>query len=331
MPLSSPAVRAVLAGNAAMVVTVLVWGSMAPLVHELLHLYDALEISVLRNVAAAPLFLAMLAVRLGGAPPASASVAASLPRILMLGLIGVVVFATLYTFGIYYAGPVQSSIINSVAPVVALGVGWLLNRDRPDRTLVAGIALAVPGAALALSAGNPNAMAAESPTTLAIGVLLIVLANVAWAFYSALARRWLAGWPAIALTAATISAGAILLGILYLAAGLAGLVRFPPPPPSLAAAGILGFIAVFSVCLGVACWNFGVERLGLPLASLYLNVIPLIAIAVAAALGATIVPAHLLGAALVIAGLGGAQLKRLRDARAADRAADRALQPAVER
>src|SRR3546814_8900579 len=93
MSLSTPAVRTVLAGNAALLVTVLCWGSMAPLMHELLHRYDAVEIAVLRYAVAAPMLLAILASPLGGRPPPLAAMAVALPRLLALGLLGVVVFA----------------------------------------------------------------------------------------------------------------------------------------------------------------------------------------------------------------------------------------------
>lgn len=320
MPLMTPAVRAVLAGNAAMLVTVLCWGSMTPLMHELLHRYDAVEIAVLRYAVAAPMLIAILVSPLGGPPPAAATLAAALPRLLALGFLGVVAFALSYTFGIYYAGPVQAAIVGSAAPVIAVALGWLLSRDVPDRTLLAGMAIAIPGAALALSAGNESAMAAASPWTLALGVALVVLANVAWALYSAFATRWLPGWPSVAVTTSTIAAGGVLFGIVYVAAGLAGLVRFPPPAPTALDAGLYGFVAVFGICLGVACWNLGVERLGLSLASLYLNMMPVVAIGLAAVLGAQVTPEHLSGTAMVILGLGGAQVKRLHDARRADRA-----------
>lgn len=327
MPASSPAARAVLLGNAALAVTVLCWGSMAPLMHLLMHRYEAVEIAVLRYTVAAPMLLAILASPVAGQRPATGTLAGALPRLAALGTLGVVVFATSYTFGIYYAGPVQSSIVSSAAPVIAVTLGWVLSRDVPDRALLLGIAVAVPGAALALSAGNADAMAIESPWTLALGVALVLQANVAWALYSALARRWLDGWPPVALTASTIAAGGILFTVLYLAAGSAGLIRFPPPMPTVLDAGLFAFVAVFGICLGVVCWNAGVGRLGLSLASLYLNLLPVVAIGLAALLGATVTPAHLLGTALVIVGLGGAQLSRLRAARAADRMA----QTAVER
>lgn len=327
----SPATQAILLGNAALGVTVLCWGSMTPLMHELLQRYDAVEIAVLRYAVAAPMLLAILASPIGGRPPAAGTLSGAVPKLLALGFLGVVVFATAYTFGIYYAGPVQSSIIASAAPMIAVILGWLFSRDLPDRTLLLGIAVAVPGAALALSAGNTNALAAESPWTLAVGVALVLLSNLAWALYSALARRWLDGWPPVALTASTIAAGGLLFAILYLAAGAVGLVRFPPPAPTALDAGLFVFVAVFGICLGVVCWNVGVARLGLSLASLYLNLLPVVAIGLSAALGATITATHLLGAGLVILGLGGAQLKRLRDARAADRSAGQPAQAAVER
>lgn len=319
MPLSTPAVRAVLAGNAALLVTVLCWGSMTPLMHELLHRYDAIEIAVLRYAVAAPMLLAILVSPLGGRPPALGTMIGALPRLLGLGILGVVAFALAYTFGIYYAGPVQSAIVGSAAPIIAVALAWLLSRDVPDRTLVLGMAIAIPGAALALSAGNANAMAVSSPWTLALGVALVVLANVAWTLYSAYARRWLPGWPSVAMTTSTIAAGGILFAVLYVAAGLAGLVRFPPPSPTALDAGLYSFVAVFGICLGVVCWNLGVERLGLSLASLYLNLMPVVAIGLAAVLGAEITTEHLVGTAMVILGLGGAQLKRLHDARVADR------------
>lgn len=324
MSLSSPAARSVLIGNAALTVTVLCWGSMVPLMHELLHHYDALEIAVLRYAVAAPMLIAILVSPIGGRPPATGTMTGALPRLLALGILGVPAFAVCYTFGIYYAGPVQAPIVASAGPVIAVAVGWLLNRDVPDRTLLLGIAIAVPGTALALSAGNANAAAIESPLTLALGVVLVLLANVAWSLYSALARRWMDGWPPIALTAATIAAGGILFAVVYLCAALAGLVRFPPPTPTSLDAGLFVFIAVFGICLGVVCWNAGVARLGLSLATLYINLTPIVAIGLAAALGAEVTLAHAAGAALVILGLGGAQLKRLRDARADDRAAQAA-------
>src|SRR3546814_16557543 len=81
MSLSTPAVRTVLAGNAALLVTVLCWGSMAPLMHELLPRYDAVEHGVLRYAVAAPPLLALLASPLAARPPPPPTMAAAPPRV----------------------------------------------------------------------------------------------------------------------------------------------------------------------------------------------------------------------------------------------------------
>src|SRR3546814_14788029 len=86
-------------------------------------------------------------------------------------------------------------MVGSAARVIAGTVARLLSRDVPDRTLLLGMAIAIPGAALALSAGNGNAMAVSSPWALTLGVALVVLANIAWTLYSAFARQWLPTWP----------------------------------------------------------------------------------------------------------------------------------------
>src|SRR3546814_4500059 len=79
------------------------------------------------------------------------------------------------------------------------------------------MAIAIPGAALALSAGNGNAMAVSSPWALTLGVALVVLANIAWTLYSAFARQWLPTWPSVAMTTATIAAGGLLFAAVYVA------------------------------------------------------------------------------------------------------------------
>jgi drug/metabolite transporter (DMT)-like permease len=55
---------------------------------------------------------------------------------------------------------------------------------------------------------------------------------------------------------------------------------------------------------GVMMWNFGVQRLGLVIASIYLNLIPLVAITISVvALGTPLRWEQLIGGALVLGGV----------------------------
>src|SRR3546814_18122421 len=122
------------------------------------------------------------------------------------------------------------------------------------------MAIAIPGAALALSAGNGNAMAVSSPWALTLGVELVVLANIAWTLYSAFARQWLPPWPSVAITTATIAAGGLLFAAVYVADAPIGLGRLPPPAPPVLDAGLYPIVAGFGISMGLVCWNLGAAR-----------------------------------------------------------------------
>ena len=64
-----------------------------------------------------------------------------------------------------------------------------------------------------------------------------------------------------------------------------------------------------STCLGVFLWHSGVSRLGLPTASLYLNLNPVIGILVMAMLGFLPTWGQVAGAALVVSAVGISQLR----------------------
>ena len=307
--------RDVIVGNLAMLATVLSWGSMAPIMSDLMHRLPPPDVAVLRYTVAAPLLIAILMSPIGGPPPRLTDLLAAVPRILALGCLGVVGFAICYTFAIYFAGPIQTAIVNAIAPVIAVAVAYGLTREIPSKTLVIGILVAAPGTVLALSAGNANAVATPGAGTLAIGIALLIAANLCWALYSGLAQRWLTGWSPVNLTAATIACGGILLTALYLGAGVVGLLPLPEALPSRRDSLALAFVAVFGISFGVVCWNLAVRRLGLGLAALYINLLPVVGITVAVLLGATLEPMHVIGAVLIIAGIGGAQIKTLADAR----------------
>ena len=84
----------------------------------------------------------------------------------------------------------------------------------------------------------------------------------------------------------------------------------------------LSWVTVGAVFL----WNFGVSRLGVVVASLFLNLVPVSAVLIAAAMGTAPTLTQLVGGLLVLAGVLQAQLRRLRLARRAGRAAT-ALRP----
>jgi drug/metabolite transporter (DMT)-like permease len=217
-------------------------------------------------------------------------------------------FAPLYTIGIAYSHPVVAAVVGAVGPVTAAVVAWAIYRVPFDRGTVPGMALAVAGAMLATYAPSASA----PPLTLGGGEPLIVLAQACWAWYSLAAQRWLAGWSQLRISALTMTTGGATLVLVYVAAIAAGAAHAPPALPRTATdAGLFLWMILASVVLGLLLWNFGVRRVGVVVASLFLNLVPIVAIAITAALGTAPTTLQLAGGALVIAGVMQTQLRRL--------------------
>ena len=71
-----------------------------------------------------------------------------------------------------------------------------------------------------------------------------------------------------------------------------------------AAAGLIGYVAVFPSLVAYGLWNLGVIRLGAATSGLYINLIPVFtALLAVPLLGETVRWFHLFGMALIFAGI----------------------------
>jgi drug/metabolite transporter (DMT)-like permease len=172
------------------------------------------------------------------------------------------------------------------------------------------LALAVAGGLLVrLSAGGAGLAAGFRG-----GEILLLLGSGCWAWYSLACQRWLPGYSQLRITAITFLPGAAFLALLDGAAAAAGLTR-ASSAMLLTDALLVAWMAVSAGCLGVVFWHFGVSRLGLPMAALYLNGAPVVSLLLAIAFGVVPTWLQLVGALLVVAGVLQAQLRRLTGSR----------------
>jgi drug/metabolite transporter (DMT)-like permease len=77
-------------------------------------------------------------------------------------------------------------------------------------------------------------------------------------------------------------------------------------------AALLLWTALAITVFGVLSWNFATSRVGIVIAAIYLNLIPVVAILITVALGNHAAPLQLMGGALVLIGVIQLQLRRLR-------------------
>lgn len=297
--------RQLLLANLALAVTATFWGTHIPASWFVLQRFTPFEVIVGRYVLAVPLLVMLLAIetRTTEAKPAPKP----LWQLWMLGGVGILGFATSYTIGISLAGQLQGSLISAASPVVGVLVAWALRGARPDGAMQLALVMALAGAVIGI-AGSQDLSRVALP---GLGEALMLFGNVMWSWYSLAALDWLRGWSQIRVATWSIGMAAATASVLVGGAIAFGYTRVPPLP-DLIDFLILIHLVVPVTILGLLGWNYGVRHLGLSVSSLYLNLVPVTAVLTAILLGDTPNLWQLVGGLVIIAGIGQAQIRRLK-------------------
>jgi drug/metabolite transporter (DMT)-like permease len=286
-----------LAANAGILATVVFWGSQIPALTLLLERYDPYVLAAARYAVAVPVLWLVLKVHEPGPLfPAGTPVG----RAALLGGVGVAGFTLCYSVGLAYSDPITAAIFSAATPPVASLVAWALEGQAPTFRTTGAIALAVAGGVLATV--DPAALGGHA-FAFQGGEPLLLLAIVFWCAYSILAQRWLAGFSQLRITAMTLGLAAPSLFAVYAAVALLGVAPTPPPAPDALDVALVVWIGVAVISAGIFLWNAAVKRLGVVTTSLYLNLIPIVAILISMALGYEPRTTQWLGGALVLAGV----------------------------
>jgi len=295
-----------LRANLGLLVTVLAWGSMIPCVNAMVPRWDPFLLTSSRYAIAGPVFLLIVALveSRRGLGRALANW-----RVWLLGAVGVGLFGPLLIVGFAHTNPITAAVLSAMAPAINAAVAWIGLREPLDRSTLPAIGLAIAGGVIATY--DPNG--ADGPFTLRGGEVLIIGATACWAWYSLMAQRWLAGWSQLRITGMTIATGAVASVAIYILAALVGLAPlWPTVPHSALDLGLFSWMTVGPVILGFFLWHYAVRKLGFVVASLFLNLTPVVAILITAVAFAVYpTPQQLLGGALVLAGVLQSQLRRL--------------------
>jgi drug/metabolite transporter (DMT)-like permease len=291
-----------LLGHAAILTTAVLWGSLIPLLDILLAHIDLFALSMIRYDVAGLLLLGVVVITSGTAW------LRGLPygKILLLGIVGMAGFVTFYTLAIAYSAPGTAIVINAATPIISAIFAALVYRMPFEKGTGIAFLLAAIGAATSSLGGE----GARYEFDVRGGEFFLVIAAVCWAWYSINAQSWLAGLGQTQITAVTLAAGGIGVTAVFLVAAGFGAAHVPARLPGDVLA-LLVFVTLGATLTGVVCWNFAVGRLGVIIATLYLNLLPVIGMITAAAIGRPPTAMQLVGGGIVIVGLAQLQLRRL--------------------
>lgn len=214
----------------------------------------------------------------------------------LLGATGVAAFNLLFMSGLETVTASRGSLIVALNPAATLLGAALFLREPLTRNKAIGIVVALTGVSIVLGHGDPRNVLAG---TVGRGELALVGCVLAWATYTLLGKRILQGLSPIA---ATTYAALIGTGLLALAAAWEG--HFVLPAATWRVALALGFVGVFGSALAFVWFYEGVRALGPARAAVFINLVPVAAIALGVLLlGEPLELSMLVGGTLVVGGI----------------------------
>ena len=217
--------------------------------------------------------------------------------IMGLGLTGILAYNVFFFSGLKTVEAGRAALIIALNPVaIALGAALFLNDPlRPRQGL--GIGLSLLGAGVVISGGNPLALRRGQ---VGRGEWLILGCVVSWMIYTLLGKRVMGELSPFAATTYACGVGALLLLGPALGDGLLTVI----PTASLTAWGSILYLGILGSAVGFSWYYEGLRQIGPAQAGVFINLVPVFAILLAAiVLNETPTPALLVGGLLVMAGV----------------------------
>lgn len=289
---------------AAMVFVGASWGANVPVSKVMLAYFDLIPMSAIRTASAA-VVLAVLLLAIEGRR--SLRIEVGMQRFALLGLM-MGTFFCLYTLGIQFSNPISAAAVQVAGPLVSAATVRLVTGLRFDPGFGVALALTLLGGAI-LASGS---LLGAGTVTLGGGEIVVLLSNALWTLYSLKAQAWFDRASQLHRTyVASLSAMGWMSLLSLVLVGL-GWNRSPLAVTDGWVWTQLLLIALFASGLGGYFWNVGASRLGVAIASLWVNLVPFFAVLWSMAYGFMPNAYQIVGGLVALSGVVYMQWRKLR-------------------
>ncbi len=217
--------------------------------------------------------------------------------IIIQGIVGVAGFNSFVYMALQTTTAINAVLVNSCIPVIIVLFSWALFNDRLSVRQWLGVATSLCGVLLIISGGQPATLLALEFNR---GDILVFIAAVLWAFYSANLKRYPKGLHPLAYQTAIVLVGLAILLPLYLLELSTGRTT------TLSTGSIVTilYVALFASVLAFIFWNRAVAMLGANIAGPFIHLMPVFSTILAVIfLGETLTPNHIQAILLIFGGI----------------------------
>lgn len=216
--------------------------------------------------------------------------------LMLLSILGISCFNTLLYAAVHTTTAINAALIQTSLPAFIILISLFYYKERVTSIQIAGVTLCILGASLVVLHGQLERLLDLS---LARGDILMILAVICYAFYSALLPKR----PNIHMVSfLTYSFGLGAIGLLP--AYIWELIRQGGVPITAHVIISILYVALFPSIIAYFCWNSGIETIGANKGGLFINLTPLFASLMSILwLGESLHSFHLLGMLLIGGGM----------------------------
>jgi len=277
----------------------LCWGAMFPIAASAMHHVDPFPLTAIRYGVAVPVWIVLLLALEGRRALRTEGRALEL---FALGSLGFAGFNLLSYLGLEHTRPQDAALIVAAQPLLTVLVLWLTAKQTPARATLVAMTVALAGVVLVISRGHVSNLAHGSG-----GDVLILVGAVGWVFYTLGARRF-AGFSPLRYTTLTAAGGTLTIFAATAAVTATGAEALPGTGALGAAWLQIVFVIFMGGVVAVMAWNEGIRRLGPPNGALFINLVPVVAFAIAIGQGYRPGDYEIAGALLTVLALVAANL-----------------------
>ena len=216
---------------------------------------------------------------------------------LFQGILGVTGFNTLIYLAMQSTTAINAVLVNSCIPIVIVLISLFVYREKLSLRQSIGVFISLSGVVLIIAKGD---MAALRQLTFNQGDLLVLLAAIVWAFYSANLRKYPEGLHPIAYQTGIMIVGLAFLLPCYLFEIQSG----KNIQINLATVLTVGYVALFASVLAFICWTRAIREVGANKAGPFIHLMPVFSTILAIIfLDEVLLGYHIQGIALVFTGI----------------------------
>ena len=286
-----------------LLLTALFWGGTFVSGRVIAQVLSPFAAAFLRFSIASLIFAAYLALRPEPRPRLSR---AQWLQLVILGITGVVTYNLDFFRGLQTITASRAAMLIATSPLAVSLASAYFFRERLTPLKLLAVALALLGALTVLSYGDFSSLWREG---IGVGELWMLGCVTSWVVYTLVGKMVMTDLSPMLASAIAVWIGTA--GLLPLALGEGLLSQWP----ALTAAHWfhLAFLGMFGTVLGFIWYYTGVRALGAPLSALFMNFVPVCAVALATVfLHERVSPSFVLGAGLVVAGVALSSLSNLK-------------------